>query len=116
MEGISSIASQSAINETLSKIRAISQQTSVFKRPEIVSPDKSNFGSILTQAKNSIHHVSDAQNSTDALKQAYLTGDPNTSVSQVMVASVKSKIAFEGLVAVRNKFLDAYKEIMNMPI
>ena len=116
MDGISSIASQTAINETLSKIRSISQQTNVFKHPEVGATQKSTFGSMLTNAKDSLHQISNTQNQADSLKESYLNGDQNTSVSQVMVASVKSKIAFEGLVAVRNKFLDAYREIMNMPI
>ena len=117
MEGISTIASQTAINQTLAKIRSISQQhTGVFKNPNTTSTEKSSFNSLLTHAKGAIGEISNAQNRTESLQQAYLAGDPNTSVSEVMISSVKSKVAFEGLVAVRNKFIDAYKEIMNMPI
>jgi flagellar hook-basal body complex protein FliE len=50
------------------------------------------------------------------LKQSYMTGDSNVSISQVMMSTMKSKLAFEGLLVVRNKLLDAYKEIMNMPV
>ena len=50
------------------------------------------------------------------LKNKYISGDANVSLSQVVVASEKSKLAFEGLIVVRNKCLESYKEIMNMPV
>jgi flagellar hook-basal body complex protein FliE len=37
-------------------------------------------------------------------------------LSQVMIAGQKSSIAFEATVQVRNKMVDAYKTIMNMPV
>ncbi|HEX4937182.1 MAG TPA: flagellar hook-basal body complex protein FliE, partial [Candidatus Kapabacteria bacterium] len=35
---------------------------------------------------------------------------------RVMVASQKSSLAFQAVVQVRNKLVDSYKEIMNMPV
>jgi flagellar hook-basal body complex protein FliE len=43
-------------------------------------------------------------------------GDPNVSLSEVMIASQKSSLAFSAMVEVRNKFLEAYKEVMSMPV
>ena len=43
-------------------------------------------------------------------------GQPGVSLTQVMVAAEKSSIAFEAMTQVRNKLVDAYKEIMNMPV
>jgi flagellar hook-basal body complex protein FliE len=33
-----------------------------------------------------------------------------------MVAAEKSGVAFDAMVQVRNKLVDAYQEIMNMPV
>jgi flagellar hook-basal body complex protein FliE len=33
-----------------------------------------------------------------------------------MIAAEKSSIAFEAMTQVRNKLVDAYKDIMNMPV
>jgi flagellar hook-basal body complex protein FliE len=33
-----------------------------------------------------------------------------------MITSQKSKLAFSAMAEVRNKFLEAYKEVMNMPV
>jgi len=63
-----------------------------------------------------VSSVNQVQVQSESLKNAYISGDTTVSMSQVIVASQKSKLAFEGLMAVRNKILDAYKEIMNMPV
>ena len=38
------------------------------------------------------------------------------SLSDVMIARNKSSVAFEATLQVRNKMVDAYKELMNMPV
>ena len=43
-------------------------------------------------------------------------GAPNLSLADVMVMKEKSGIAFEATLQVRNKVLEAYKQIMNMPV
>lgn len=117
MEGINSLQSRSDIQSMLSKIRSISNNTKAFGAPSITpSEGSSPFHSIMSIAKDAIQSVSQSQNQTDALKSAYISGDKNVSISQVMISSIKSKVAFEGLLAVRNKLIESYKEIMNMPI
>ncbi len=105
------------ITEMLAKIREVSSKSKVFSENPInmVTPSK-NFNDFMSVAKNAVSNVSDLQATSDTLKTAYLSGDSNVSMSQVVVASQKSKLAFEGLMAVRNKILEAYREIMNMPV
>jgi flagellar hook-basal body complex protein FliE len=43
-------------------------------------------------------------------------GDENVSLSDVMIARNKSSVAFEATIQVRNKLVDAYKQLMNMPV
>ena len=57
-----------------------------------------------------------AWNQANALRQGYEVGHPGVRLTQVMVAAEKSSIAFEAMTQVRNKLVDAYKEIMNMPV
>lgn len=103
------------INEIMSKIREISNKSNVFK-PNEAPKESGNFESLLSVAKNAVSQVNEMQVSSDAVKTAYIAGDGNVSMSQVIVASQKSKLAFEGLLVVRNKILEAYKEIMNMQV
>ena len=50
------------------------------------------------------------------MQTAFDMGDPNLSLADVMIAKEKSGIAFEATMQVRNKVLEAYKTIMNMPV
>ena len=117
MHAVDSLMSRGDINTTLSKIRSLSNQTKAFGVSTLApSTSVSPFQSLMSIAKESIQNVSQSQQHTDVLKNAYISGDKNVSISQVMIASVKSKVAFEGLLAVRNKLIESYKEIMNIPI
>lgn len=110
------------ISEMLSKIREISNNSKVFSEMNTIKPSNmvasssENFNTILDSAKGAISHVNDLQMESNRVKNAYISGDQTVSMSQVLVASQKSKLAFEGLLTVRNKILEAYKEIMNMPV
>lgn len=103
------------IAQMLDRIRDISNKTDVFHGGTAV--DKTHdFNGVMSTAKDMMKTINDSQVNADAIKDKYLQGDPNVSLSQVLVTSEKSKIAFEGLIIVRNKCLEAYKEIMNMPV
>ena len=43
-------------------------------------------------------------------------GDQGIDLTEVMIASQKSSVAFQAAVQVRNKMVSAYESIMNMPI
>jgi flagellar hook-basal body complex protein FliE len=72
-----------------------------------------NFSALL---KQSIEKVNDLQNTSSNLVNAFEIGDPEVSLAQVMVAKQKSSIAFQSVLQVRNKLLEAYKEVMSMQV
>ena len=43
-------------------------------------------------------------------------GVPGVELPQVMLEMQKANVSFRALAEVRNKFVDAYREIMNMPL
>ena len=106
---------RSDITEMLSKIREVSNKSSIFTDSTKIGAPKS-FDDVMSVAKGALSQVSQLQTHSEVVKNAYISGDSSVSMSQVVVASQKSKLAFEGLVTVRNKILEAYKEIMNMPV
>lgn len=71
------------------------------------------FGEMFQQA---IGSVNSTQQQASSLATAFETGDPKVSLAQVMVASQKASVSFQALTQVRNRLVDAYKDIMNMPI
>lgn len=66
--------------------------------------------------KRALDDVNELHQNSDALKSRYEMGDKNVSVSEVMIASQKASLGFEATLRVRNKVVDAYQDIMNMPI
>lgn len=78
-----------------------------------VNPSQSDFGNML---KNALSNVNALQQETGQMRTAVEMGDPNVSLAQVMIASQKSSLAFEATVQVRNKLVEAYKDIMSMPV
>ena len=72
-----------------------------------------NFSSLLSQ---SIGKVNEMQQSAGTKTRAFEMGDPNISLPEVMIAKSKAGLAFEGMVQVRNKMIDAYQEIMRMQV
>jgi len=78
-----------------------------------VNQSGSNFGDMLTSA---LKNVNELQADAGAKKTAFEMGDSNVTLAEVMVASSKSGIALDATVQVRNKFVEAYKEIMSMPV
>lgn len=108
------------VNQILTQIRSLRDQTAI-SRPEgdanslgainVGAPSKVDFGSVL---KQSIDALNDTQKSAGALRTAFERGDPDVSLTEVMVSTQKSSIGFKAMVEVRNKFVDAYQEVMRM--
>lgn len=65
---------------------------------------------------NAIDSVSRAQNTSGALQQAFEMGDPRADLARVMVAMQQSSVAFRATVEVRNRLVQAYQDVMNMPV
>lgn len=65
---------------------------------------------------NAINKVNDIQQTAGDMAKAFERGDPGVSLTQVMVAAQKSSVAFEAVSEVRNKLVEAYKDVMSMPI
>lgn len=105
--------SQGEITAALARIRNLAHHAKNTKESEQTI---SSFDHMLAMAKNSISEINRTQIQAENLNHAYLTGESDAPISKVLIAGMKSKLAFEGLLVVRNKLLDAYKEIMNMPV
>ncbi|NQY35403.1 MAG: flagellar hook-basal body complex protein FliE [Alteromonadaceae bacterium] len=78
-----------------------------------VSSSSSDFGSLLKDAVNKVNEI---QLDAGAKKTAFELGDRSVTLAETMIATAKAGIAFDATVQVRNKFVEAYKEIMNMPV
>ena len=80
--------------------------------PEVAS-EGIDFGSIL---KQTINDVNEKQKVARNMKAAFEGGDKTMNLAEVMVASQKADVSSKGMLQVRNKLVEAYKDVMNMPM
>ncbi|MBL1292454.1 MAG: flagellar hook-basal body complex protein FliE [Thiotrichales bacterium] len=72
--------------------------------------------SFSSMFSNAINTVNDIQKQSGALAKGFEQGNPNIALSDVMIASQKSSVAFEATIQVRNRLVEAYQAVMRMPI
>jgi flagellar hook-basal body complex protein FliE len=102
------------INSVLSQIRNIkSQIESKGVDTPVTGTQQTDFVNTL---KKAVDTVNEAQANSSAMKTRYEKGDPTVNLADVMLASQKAGLAFEAAVQVRNRMVQAYQEIMNMPV
>lgn len=95
----------------LNSLLALTPQAATPKAPA-AEVNGQSFGSYLAQA---IDRVAEAQRAADQAALGLVTGQA-TDLAQVTIASEKATLALQLLVQVRNKGIEAYQEIMRMPI
>jgi len=119
------------INRLLHDMRSLKAQAQVFQRPQglatgdvkaaqgfgslsVEKPTKvPSFGDLMSQAVNKVNEV---QQTSSSMADAYERGVAGVDITDVMIASQKASVAFQATVQVRNKLIEAYRDVMNMPI
>ncbi len=100
------------IDRILSQMRVLSAQAAG-QAPITNIPAENTFASTL---KNTLGQVNDMQVTATNMQENFEKGGSGMDVAKVMIAGKKAEIAFQATVQVRNKFIDAYHDIMNMSI
>ncbi|TXR53402.1 flagellar hook-basal body complex protein FliE [Reinekea thalattae] len=75
--------------------------------------DVPSFGQMMGAAINTVNHNQQVANN---LATRYEMGDPKVDLPEVMIALQKSSVSFQAMTQVRNKMVEAYKEIINMTL
>ncbi|WP_333607808.1 flagellar hook-basal body complex protein FliE [Arsukibacterium sp.] len=93
--------------------RSLGQELKPLPAISGINSSQSDFSHLL---KDALGTVNSLQAHSSELRNAVELGKPGVSLAQAMIASQKSSLAFEATVQVRNKVVEAYKEIMAMPV
>lgn len=112
------------IDAVLSQIRAMQSQvrgvgSQMPQAPQAVAgvrPEAAAPGSFANVLKQGIEQVNQAQQKASSLATKFEQGVPGIELPQVMLEMQKASVSFRALTEVRNRFVSAYQEIMNMPI
>ncbi|MGZ5052004.1 MAG: flagellar hook-basal body complex protein FliE [Methylobacter sp.] len=99
------------VNQVLAQMRAMSLEASGAKPAE--AGGSADFAAML---KQTIGAVNETQQTAGKMTEAFESGDANVSLAEVMVASQKASVSFQAMLQVRNKLVEAYKDVMNMPM
>ena len=81
--------------------------------PSAAGTSKVDFGALL---KSTLDAVDQTQHRADALGQQFQLGNPKVSLEETMIAVQQANISLQTTVQVRNKFIAAYNDIMNMQV
>lgn len=119
---------QQAIADLMAQMQRMRQQAQHTETTPLTANNINglvNEGGELNQAKTDVfaNYLNDAVNNVNSLQKdsaakatAFELGDKSVSLSEVMIASQKSGIAFQAATQVRNRVVQAYQDVMNMPI
>jgi len=72
-----------------------------------------SFADMLGQA---VGKVNETQQASNQLAKAFEIGQSGVDLTDVMIASQKASVSFQAMTQVRNKLVQAYQDIMQMPV
>lgn len=109
--------SDTRINELMMQMQTLAAKAGGDRPTEgaagIEGAPQADFGALL---KQSIDKVNETQQTAGQMSASFETGDPSVELGEVMVALQKADLSFKAMTEVRNKLVDAYKDVMNMPV
>ncbi|MGI9343785.1 MAG: flagellar hook-basal body complex protein FliE [Gammaproteobacteria bacterium] len=108
------------INRVVSQMRALASEINTPSNA-VATPanadakavDDVKFSNVL---RGAIDSVNDTQSAASRAVDGFLTGDNSRSLAEVMVETQKANVSFKAMTEVRNRLIEAYREVMNMPI
>ena len=87
----------------------------IFPQIEESKPTEKVIGSFTEALQNMLREVERKDADASELKRRLLVGEP-VELHEVLLATEKAHLAFQTLLAVRNKLLEAYQELTRMPL
>jgi len=102
-------------NRLMLDMRAMQMDAMSAPKSTAAVPERngSSFADMLGQAVNK---VNDTQQASSALANAFEIGKSGVDLTDVMISSQKASVSFQALTQVRNKLVQAYQDIMQMPV
>jgi flagellar hook-basal body complex protein FliE len=98
------------ISRVLAEMRALATRVQGDAEPSVAGTQ--SFGDLL---KRSVDAVNSRQQFADQLAQSFEVGE-TTDLADVMIARQKASLSFQAMVTVRNRLVEAYKDVWNMPV
>jgi len=106
------------IDRVLAQIRSISTQAQGGIGAAKPAPAAQQVGGpgFATLLRQGLQQVNQSEQKATQLATAFEKGTPGVELSQVMLEMQKASVSLRAATEVRNRLVNAYQEIMNMPI
>lgn len=103
------------VSGLLAQMRSLAAQAGSSPTPPVApgTEPKTSFADVLG---SSIDSVNSAQQRATELAAAFEAGTADVDLAEVMISLQKASLSFQAMTEVRNKLVNAYQEIMNMPV
>lgn len=85
------------------------------KENALIAGDDDSFSSVLSAAMKTMEETNDLQNAAESEEIRFALGEAENT-HDLLIAETKANIALQYTVAVKDKLIDGYKEIMQMSI
>ena len=94
-----------------------SMQMEAMARPKpMVTPIEAGAPSFSDMLGQAVNKVNETQQASSQLASAFEVGKSGVDITDVMIASQKASVSFQAMTQVRNKLVQAYQDIMQMPV
>lgn len=100
---------------SLTGITSTDYLSAVTQNTLLAEDTEESFDSVLASAMNMLTETNELQNDAQSAKIQFALGEAENP-HDMQIAAAKAQEALQYTTAVRDKMLDAYKEIMNMQI
>jgi flagellar hook-basal body complex protein FliE len=92
------------------------QMDAMAKPKAIQAPEQAGATSFSDMLGMAVNKVNDTQQASNQLAGAFEMGKSGVDLTDVMISSQKASVSFQALTQVRNKLVQAYQDIMQMPV
>ena len=114
MKGIAS-DSRTMFEQILSSLEGIRADTRKMESPGQKASSQGKESSFAKELEKGLKEVNGSQVMADRMAME-LTSGKTGNIHETMLASTQAELSFNLMVQVRNKALEAYNEIMRMPV
>ena len=101
------------VSSLLAQMRSLAAEAQGGIPPAAGQGAGSSFAEVLG---DSVEAVNQAQMRASELAAAFEAGTGEVDLAEVMISLQKASLSFQAMTEVRNKLVNAYQEIMNMPV
>lgn len=78
-----------------------------------VQPDGPDFGQVFT---NALRDAGGAERAANDAATRFAAGDPSVGIHEVVIAAEKANISVRYAVTLKNRAIEAYRELLNTPV